>query len=183
MPLRHRLFLYCFLQPVHLPLQSCCCIPDTPSQHCSGPAQLRSFCLESERGKHLNTMRGRDSESLGMPCWNLVLSSSQNHLTAQLLPSRVSSPHLSPCPNWLSIPFHKESQWPWGPSRSCHWGRMGCMAFLLPVSWVFSSQLGARKPPRNLAGFPSHHASRPCRSLRSRARSCLKKPRLGMMPR
>lgn len=58
-----------------------------------------------------------------------------------------------------------------GPPATCHLGLL--------------SPAGSQGPTHlaQPTSFPLLHASRPCRSLRSRARSCLKKPLLGMMPR
>lgn len=185
-PLHPRLFLHCFLQPVYLPLHPCCCTLTPLKPHTA--QVLRSsgpFVWNVREGKHLHTMRGRGSESLGPPCWNLVLSNRRTSVYLQpscFLP-RVSSPHLPHGPTWVSIPFHNEDSGLGALPSPATGGRMGCLTFLPPATWVSSSQPGARKPPRNLARFPFPHASRPCRSLRSRARSCLKNPRLGMMPR
>lgn len=145
-----------------------------------------SFCLESERGGHVDTMRGRDSESFGHtllePRAVLIIEAS-SYRPAASFPGSAAPPTDHSAQPGSPYPSTK-GRWSWGPFTLLPLGgRVGCLAFLPPATWVFSSQQGARKAPRDLARSLSAHASRPCRSLRSRARSCLRKPRLGMMPR
>lgn len=92
-------------------------------------------------------------------------------------------------PTWVSITPHPIKANSNGgtmlqPSLSPAY-RRGCVLWASPyLSLGLLSPTGSQGP-MHLARtpFPTPQASRPCRSLRSRARSCLKKPRLGMMPR
>lgn len=146
-----------------------------------------------EKGEHVGTKRRRGYKSPGpggalagiqwcadprtnfcrqpscfLPCWTpSCVSIPLPTLTPH--PTRTKSngaPHLSPL---RLLPTGEDGLS--GPLAICHLGLL--------------SPAGSQGPTPRLARppFPAPHASRPCRSLRSRARSCLKKPRLGMMPR
>lgn len=107
-------------------------------------------------------------------------------LTAPL-PGQLPPGCPPPCPTSLPMPSQQIATVAWGRiqalSLSCLQERRVIWAsYYLPPEPPLSSWGPGTHTP-GLTSLPSPHASRPCRSLRSRARSCLKKPRLGMMPR
>lgn len=154
---------------------------------CTSPGQRGPFCFDKgERGTPGHKGEGREALSH----WGHQLDSESNgglnprtNFCLQPSCSLLGVHHtlaLTPHPITTSSNGGTMLQPSRSPAYKRGWGLWASPYLSLGLLSPAGSQ-----GPTHLAQTPcpTPQASRPCRSLRSRARSCLKKPRLGMMPR